>query len=590
MSEVLYSARCPACAAQGRDNSGDNLKVYDDGHGYCFACGNHIRSVGEFAEAISAGYARDLGLRRDTCGVEGECGSDISIHRGSSMAFQARNSGAEDLGLAVAGGTGGSLSLTGTYAALSSRGITEETCRFWDYQIGTHKGQRVQVATYKDDSGRTLAHKIRTKDKDFLWDGSAKECGLYGKWLWRTAGKMVVVTEGELDALSVSQAQGNKWPVVSLRNGAAGAVKCIQKDLEWLEGFETVVLWFDNDEPGLKAAEKCAAILSPGKCKIARAPQGYKDANDLLKANLQAKIVDVIWSAKEYRPDGIVCPTDLLSEALKPVAMGLPYPWPALTQITYGIRTKEIIGIGAGTGVGKTDFVQEIILHLIHKCDTAVGLFFLEESPVLTLKKLAGKLAGKRFHIPNPLAPLEPLWTAQDLSEAVGALGNNIRLYDHFGVIDWEIIKTKIRYLAKAEGIKVFVLDNLTALVADAPDERKALEQILAEMSGLSHELDATIFFVSHLATPESGSHEEGGRVQIRHFKGARAIGFWSHFMIGLERDQQAVEMDERNTTTVRVLKDRYTGNGVGFTFKLKYDKEVGRMVEGPDSFDECPF
>jgi twinkle protein len=590
MSDVLYSARCPACAAEGRDNSGDNLKVYDDGHGFCYACSHRIRDVDEFAASISDGYAGELGLRRDTSGVEGQHRGSSGFHRGHGMALQARDSGANVSGDAVDSGSSGPLKMDGTYSALTSRGITEETCRFWDYQIGTYKGQRVQVAAYKDDSGRTLAHKVRTKEKDFLWDGATKECGLYGKWLWRAAGKMVVVTEGELDALSVSQAQGNKWPVVSLRNGAAGAVKCIQKDLEWLEGFETVVLWFDNDEPGLKAAEKCAAILSPGKCKIARAPQGYKDANDLLKANLQSKIIDVIWSAKEYRPDGIVCPADLLSEALKPVAMGLPYPWPALTQITYGIRRKELIGIGAGTGVGKTDFVQEIILHLIHKCDTAVGLFFLEESPVLTLKKLAGKLAGKRFHIPNPLAPLEPLWTAQDLSEAVGALGNNIRLYDHFGVIDWEIIKTKIRYLAKAEGIKVFVIDNLTALVADAADERKALEQILAEMSGLSHELDATIFFVSHLATPESGSHEEGSRVQIRHFKGSRAIGFWSHFMIGLERDQQADEEAERNTTTVRVLKDRYTGNGVGFTFKLKYDKDLGRMVEGPDSFDECPF
>jgi twinkle protein len=45
--------------------------------------------------------------------------------------------------------------------------------------------------------------------------------------------------------------------------------------------------------------------------------------------------------------------------------------------------------------------------------------------------------------------------------------------------------------------------------------------------------------FVSHLATPEGKPHEEGGRVMIRHFKGSRAIGFWCHFMFGLERNQQ---------------------------------------------------
>ena len=477
----------------------------------------------------------------------------------------------------------GQITISGTYKALTSRGITEETCRFWDYQIGELNGKAVQVASYKDDKGRTIALKARTKDKDFVWTGKPKECGLYGKWLWRDSGKMVVVTEGELDALSVSQAQGNKWPVVSLRNGAAGAVKCIEKDLEWLERFDTVVLWFDDDEAGNKAVEKACQRLSPGKCKIARAPEGFKDANDLLKANLQSKIIDVIWSAKEYRPDGIVTPAELMDEALKPVEYGLPYPWAQLTAATYGIRSKEIIGIGAGTGIGKTDFVQEIILHLINTCGTSVGLFFLEESPVLTLKKLAGKLAGKRFHIPNPEPPQERLWTDDELKEAVEALGNNVHIYNHFGVIDWDVIKSKVRYMAKAVGTKVFVLDNLTALVADAEDEKKALEHILADMSGLAHELDVTIFFISHLSTPESGSHEEGGRVKIRHFKGSRAIGFWSHFMIGLERDQQAEDERERNVTTVRILKDRYTGNSLGYTFKLFYDKTNGKMVEDTD-------
>jgi twinkle protein len=452
---------------------------------------------------------------------------------------------------------------------------------FWDYRVGKLSGHPVQVAVYKDGKGKEVAEKVRTRDKDFIWFGPAKECGLYGKWLWRDSGKMLVITEGELDALSVSQANGLKYPVVSLKNGAQGAAKDIEKDLEWVEQFDTVVLWFDNDEPGNNAAERVAQILSPGKCKIARSPEGYKDANDLLKANQVSKIVDVVWSAKAYRPDGIVTPEDLLEEALKPTEFGLPYPWHELTEITYGIRPKEIIGIGAGTGVGKTDFVQEIILHLIHQCQTKTGLFFLEESPVLTLKKLAGKLVGKRFHIPDGH------WTAEELREAVHKLGNNIKLYDHFGVVDWDIIKGKVRYLARAEDVSVFVIDNLTALVADSEDEKKDLERILADMSGLAHELSVTIFFISHLSTPESGSHEEGARVKIRHFKGSRSIGFWSHFMIGLERDQQAEDEHERNVTTVRILKDRYTGNSLGHTFKLFYDRTEGRLVEESDTFPQ---
>jgi twinkle protein len=40
---------------------------------------------------------------------------------------------------------------------------------------------------------------------------------------------MLTITEGEIDALSVSQAQGNKWPVVSVPTGAKGAVKPLRR-------------------------------------------------------------------------------------------------------------------------------------------------------------------------------------------------------------------------------------------------------------------------------------------------------------------------------------------------------------------------
>lgn len=35
----LYNTRCPRCAEQGKDTSGDNLAVYADGHSWCFSCG-----------------------------------------------------------------------------------------------------------------------------------------------------------------------------------------------------------------------------------------------------------------------------------------------------------------------------------------------------------------------------------------------------------------------------------------------------------------------------------------------------------------------------------------------------------------------
>ena len=108
----------------------------------------------------------------------------------------------------------------------------------------------------------------------------------------------------------------------------------------------------------------------------------------------------------------------------------------------------------------------------------------------------------------------------------------------------------------------------------------------------LAKELGLVFHCISHLATPDGKPHEEGGRVMLRHFKGSRAIGFWSHFAFGLERNQQAQDEDDRHVTSFRVLKDRYTGNSTGKTFDLFYDQETGLLCERDQEFfkDEKEF
>src|SRR5437899_371477 len=168
---------------------------------------------------------------------------------------------------------------------------------------------------------------------------------------------MVVITEGEIDAMSVSQIQGNKWPVVSVQNGAEGAKKAIARNLEWLLNFESVILMFDNDAPGKAAAAECAPLFPPGRCKVAAL--ALKDANDMLRAGRAKEVLDAMWGAKSYRPDGIVTIADVKPQLSIEPTMGLTWCFGKLTDLTYGRRLGECYGLGAGTGVGKTDFLTQ---------------------------------------------------------------------------------------------------------------------------------------------------------------------------------------------------------------------------------------
>lgn len=206
-------------------------------------------------------------------------------------------------------------------------------------------------------------------------------------------------------------------------------------------------------------------------------------------------------------------------------------------------------------------FTQEIehtAIELGEKC----AAFYFEQPPVETAKRIAGKLAQKRFHIP----PEEAGWTPEDLATAFDRIdeSGNVILYDHFGATDWDTVRAKMRYLALAEGVKHFFLDHLTALAAEQNDERKALEVIMAQIAKFAQAHKVCVYFISHLATPDGTPHEEGGRVMIRHFKGSRTIGFWSNFLFAMERNQQEENLALRHITTFRVLKDRVSGQATG--------------------------
>ena len=520
-STFLHKEPCPACGSR------DNLGRYSDGHGHCFGCGYY------------------------------------DAPDGTTQPKQERR--VSDKELIPAGPT----------EPLVKRKITSETCAKWGYSLGKFKGKNVQIAAYRDEAGKVVAQKLRFANKDFLALGNLKEAmPLYGQWLWRDGGKMVVVTEGEIDALTVSQLQNNKWPVVSVPNGAQGAAKAVARALEWLCNFDTVVFMFDNDDPGREAAEECARILPPGRAKIASLP--LKDPNDMLVKGRGAEVIDAIWGAKAYRPDGIVTFGDIADEVLKPTEMGLPWFSDTLTNLTYGRRFGEVYCFGAGTGIGKTDFFAQQIEYDVVTLGQPVGLFLFEQQPRESAVRIAGKHAGRLFHIPNAG------WEQAELVAATNKLRDlPIYMYDHFGATEWDKVRESIRFLYHAHNVRIFYVDHLTALAAgDDDDERVALERIMSEIGGLVKELDIMIHLISHLATPDGTPHEEGGRVMIRHFKGARAIGFWCHFMFGLERDQQSEDPEERATTTFRVLKDRYTGRATGETFFFGYDRDTGRLFE----------
>lgn len=525
-SKFKHHQPCPSCT------SSDAMAVYDDGHGFCYSCNTHF-------PAAAVPYE-----------TQGE-----RVNRNRS---------------------GGGVRLGTEYKPLLSRSITEDTCRHFHYSVGDYaQEKRGQYAPYFDKRGQLVAAKVRFPDKSFTVIGSLAKALPFGAHAFQKTGKMITITEGEIDAMSLSQCQGNAFPVVSVANGAAGARKFVAKNLEYFNGFDRVNIMFDMDPAGRQAAEEVADLFGP-KAHIASLPTGFNDPNDMVKADKVKDLIDAMWRAKKHVPSGIV---DILDPELKEmvlvgIAEGISWPWPKLTELTHGIRLGEIICVGAGTGAGKTNFLTQYAAHLIEEHKQGVGMFILEQAPSETALRLCGQLARKVLHAEGDTEEIAKAW------EYMESLNPMVRMYDSFGLNEWDDVEHRIRFLCHAEGIKYFIVDHITAMANAEEDERRQLDGIMRSMGGLVKELNCHLMIVSHLATPETGAHEEGAPVKLKQFRGSRAIGFWTHYAIGLERNQVAETVEERNRTKVKFLKDRWLGTAAGQYVMMNYSNETGQLVQ----------
>jgi len=472
------------------------------------------------------------------------------------------------------------------------RAISVPTMKRYGYGTSRFSGKPVDVWNLYNQAGEVVQQKVRFTDhKDFtvlsLVDDApeAHECQLWGMHVWGDQhDKRVVVTEGEYDAMSVAQAAAFKYPVVSINAGADAAYKCLKANYRWLDRFEEIILWFDNDAAGADALDKCASLFATGKVKVAKI-DGIKDANEALQAKRGADIENAVYGASLWKPKGIVNAKDKLD--LLQADAEVPYwsfPWSDLQEMTGGVHRSEIIYLVAGTGVGKSSSFNEFVHHWLlsdeHTEDPAkIGVMAFETLLRDTMMGILSIHANKRLHL-DPVLPDE---MARLHHEVFGT--GRVELFDP-ETAEWgfEPLISYIRYLVKALDCNIIIVDPLSFIAAQLPenDERRALDKVAVLLSKLAKELNVLFVIAHHLTRPEGVAHEEGGQTSLKHVRGSGGLAMFANGVLGIERNQQA-EGEAQLISLVRSLKWRFTGR-TGTACYTKYDPETGRTMQIPKS------
>lgn len=534
-SNFIKHLACNQCG------SSDGNSLYDDGHEFCSVCSKFIKG-NNLVEKV---YKDDLAISSST-------DSDDSFK--SNAPTRQR------------------LVPVPTEGFKACRGITSDTMK----KYGVWTSGEDQYYPYFE-SGTHKANKIRhIPTKGFLVQGDIARSGLFGQSIFPSGGKTLTITEGELDALSVYQIFGSKYPSVSVK-GASSAEKDVTNNWEYCNSFEQIVLCFDTDEahikqngekfyPGQEAANRVAKLFPLGKVRVVDLQLG-KDANEYLQKGLGEQFKNEWWRAAVWTPVGIRLAENLWEEVARDDTFETQYyPWEGLNEFTSGIRLSEFVVINAPSGAGKTSIVKEIE----HKLkDTIpdnyrIGTLHLEENNKETLLGLMSLTANKRLHLPEIKIDV----TKDELKKYFDATfpPDRVVVYDHFGSNAIDEILLCVRHMSVL-GCKYIFLDHLSIIVSDqSGDERKQLDEISTKLKTLCMELNISVIAVIH--------QNRSGEI-----RGTAGVEQLANIVMKLIRNKEDNDEWRRNVTKVVVTKNRFSGI-TGPACYLFYSLETGRLEE----------
>lgn len=456
------------------------------------------------------------------------------------------------------------------------RGLNKRTLEKFGVKTKFHEGNPIETAFFYPNGSIKIRNLL---EKKFHTKGDFRDTHLFGKNIYDKGSKRVItITEGEYDALSVAQMLGEESAAVSVRSGSQAKSDCIA-EYEYINSFEKIVINFDNDEVGQDAAKKVASLFDFKKV-FNLCLDLHKDANGYLQADQVRDYCEAWKRVKRYTPDALLSTMSEFKAALKQTKEErlCQYPFETLQGMLHGLHRSEVVVFKAMEGVGKTEVFRAIENEILKNTKHTIGIIHLEEDNGTTLRGIAGYYS--ETPVLHPEMPAEDEEVIKILEQISGDENSRFVLHSSFDVEDEEAFVDNMRFMVAACGCSVVFLDHISWLATGSEDkgedERRRLDRISQRLKLLAKELGFALCMISHV--------NDDGKT-----RGSRNITKVGNTVINLYRDKTNPDPNERLKTHFEVEKARLIGAKEGPAGFALYDEEKLMLIDPRKNGLEIP-
>lgn len=392
----------------------------------------------------------------------------------------------------------------------SKRGIGQDTLR--RFKIQAAKVYMPQVEEFVSTivfpyyrNGELVNAKYRDGRKNFRMEVGAERL-LFN---FDAIGERVIITEGEVDAMSVWES-GCEIPAVSVPDGAPSITAknyeskftFLESAYQALDGAKEIIIAVDSDEPGKRLEEELARRIGREKCKRVVWPDDCKDANEVLVKHGHKALQDCIAAAQPFPINGVFSVADLSQKVdvlwERGWERGQSTGFPNLDEF-YTVRPGEFTVVTGIPNSGKSNFIDHMLVKLANRHGWRFAMFSPENQPLEDhMARMLEKYSGKPFQ-DGPTERMSP----SERDNAKSWLNDHFRWILPDEDADWTVddVLSRAKELVFRFGIKGLVIDpwnELEMQVQDRESETNYISRELKRIRQFGRKYGVHVWVVAH--------------------------------------------------------------------------------------------